>query len=217
MTIYDFKNIKKTFKHRKRELSILDGRDCTISEGELTLVTGNSGTGKSSLLWILAGIDTNFEGRVYNHNKEKVFDSDINNKRAVWKRDTSLIFQDHNLIPEWTALENCMSSMINSKLSYREKKKRAITTLERLGIYNREEHLPRELSIGQRQRVSIARSLVTEPKILLADEPISGVDNHCAEEIIKLFRSLVTDNNMSVIISSHREFSNDYIDNCIRL
>lgn len=202
MSLYEFKNLKKTFKHGKNKIEIFNNINMEINKGEISLISGRSGSGKSSLMWILAGIDPDFEGEVYRDGER------VDN----WNRDISLIFQNHNLIPEWTALENCCAALINSPLGMKEKLIKSRDILEQLGLKDRLDHLPGELSIGQRQRVAIARSLVTEPKILLADEPLSGVDSETGERVVDLLMDLVQEHNLSLIVSSHGLFPTDVID-----
>lgn len=207
MERYEFRGLTKQFKHGKANIELFKDIDLTINRGEVNLITGKSGCGKSSLMWILAGIDPDFTGEVY-RDGERV---------ENWSSDISLIFQNHNLIPEWTALENCTASLINSGLSKNDQIQRATDVLEQVGLKDRLDHLPGELSIGQRQRVAIARSIVTEPKILLADEPLSGIDSEIGEKVVTLLMELVEKKDLTLIVSSHGLFPLDEIDRHYKL
>ena len=185
-------------------LEVLKGVSMGINEGEMVAIVGASGAGKSTLLHLLSTLDTIDKGEVYFKNKalSKLNKYDLNNLR---NKTFGFIFQFHHLLPEFTAIENiCIPAWI-ANTSKKQSTTRAMELLERMGLGNRAEHKPSELSGGEQQRVAIARALMNKPSIIFADEPTGNLDSSNAEEVNKLFLELKKELNQTFVIVTHNE------------
>ncbi|MCB0674247.1 MAG: ABC transporter ATP-binding protein [Saprospiraceae bacterium] len=180
----------------------LRGVDITINEGEFVTIMGSSGSGKSTLLNILGCLDRASEG-IYQLDGAAVKNLSRNQLAKIRNTKIGFIFQSYNLLPRTTALENAeLPLMYNSKISTKERKKRAIEALARVGLEDRLDHTPNQLSGGQQQRVAIARSLVNHPVILLADEATGNLDTRTSYEVMQLFQDL-NDKGMTIAFVTH--------------
>lgn len=194
--------VTKTYYRGKEGVDVLKGLSLTIAEGSFEALMGPSGSGKSTLLNLIAGLDTCSSGSVRVAGSELVALSD--GDRAKWRsRNVGFVFQTFNLIPVLTALENVELPLLLTNLSSAERKKRAETALKVVGLGERMSHYPRELSGGQEQRVTIARAIVTDPRIIVADEPTGDLDRENAEEILKLLCKLNEEFNKTIIMVTH--------------
>ena len=185
-------------------LEVLKGVSMGINEGEMVAIVGASGAGKSTLLHLLSTLDTIDKGEVYFKNKalSKLSKNELNNLR---NKTFGFIFQFHHLLPEFTAIENiCIPAWI-ANTSKKQSTTRAMELLERMGLGNRAEHKPSELSGGEQQRVAIARALMNKPSIIFADEPTGNLDSSNAEEVNKLFLELKKELNQTFVIVTHNE------------
>ncbi len=185
-------------------LEVLKGVSMGINEGEMVAIVGASGAGKSTLLHLLSTLDTIDKGEVYFKNKalSKLSKNELNNLR---NKTFGFIFQFHHLLPEFTAIENiCIPAWI-ANTSKKQSTIRAMELLERMGLGNRAEHKPSELSGGEQQRVAIARALMNKPSIIFADEPTGNLDSSNAEEVNKLFLELKKELNQTFVIVTHNE------------
>lgn len=185
-------------------LEVLKGVSMGINEGEMVAIVGASGAGKSTLLHILSTLDTIDKGEVYFKNKalSKLSKNELNTLR---NKTFGFIFQFHHLLPEFTAIENiCIPAWI-ANASKKQSTTRAMELLERMGLGNRAEHKPSELSGGEQQRVAIARALMNKPSIIFADEPTGNLDSSNAEEVNKLFLDLKKELNQTFVIVTHNE------------
>jgi lipoprotein-releasing system ATP-binding protein len=185
-------------------LEVLKGVSMGINEGEMVAIVGASGAGKSTLLHLLSTLDTIDKGEVYFKNKalSKLSKTDLNTLR---NKTFGFIFQFHHLLPEFTAIENiCIPAWI-ANASKKQSATRAMELLERMGLGNRAEHKPSELSGGEQQRVAIARALMNKPSIIFADEPTGNLDSSNAEEVNKLFLDLKKELNQTFVIVTHNE------------
>jgi putative ABC transport system ATP-binding protein len=194
--------VTKTYYRGKEKVDVLKGLSLTIAEGSFEALMGPSGSGKSTLLNLIAGLDTCSSGsvRVAGSELGSLSDGD----RAKWRsRNVGFVFQTFNLIPVLTALENVELPLLLTNLSSAERKKRAETALKVVGLGERMSHYPRELSGGQEQRVTIARAIVTDPRIIVADEPTGDLDRENAEEILKLLCKLNEEFNKTIIMVTH--------------
>lgn len=192
----------KTYYRGKEKVEVLKGLSITIQEGSFEALMGPSGSGKSTLLNLIAGLDTASSGVV------RVAGSDLGalseGERAKWRsRNVGFVFQTFNLIPVLTALENVELPLLLTNLPSAERKKRAETALKVVGLADRMGHYPRELSGGQEQRVTIARAIVTDPRLIVADEPTGDLDRENAEEILKLLCKLNEEFNKTIIMVTH--------------
>ncbi len=196
-------NVKKGYKtaHGK-EVSVLKDINLSIQKGDIVIISGRSGVGKSTLLNMLSGLDRAdsgdiiFEGKNFNvlTNKE------LTKIRHLYM---GIIFQNFNLISSWTVMENIEAALLHSKSSDDEKKNRILKILNELEIKELYNNFPLELSEGQRQRVAVARAIITEPEIIFADEPTGDVDLETAKQIIEQLLYQVNNKNISVIIFTH--------------
>jgi lipoprotein-releasing system ATP-binding protein len=183
-------------------LQVLKGVDIEIRKGEIAVIVGPSGSGKSTLLHILGAIDRPTKGEVFFKN-QNIFK--FSEERLAWFRNQSLgfVFQFHHLLPEFNALENvCMPAMISGK-TLKESKQRAEFLLSTVGMGNRIMHKPSELSGGEQQRVAVARALMNNPELVLADEPSGNLDEEHGQELHQLLVSLSEDLGITFVIATH--------------
>lgn len=196
-------NIKKSFLlDNKVKLEVLKGISLKIYRGEIFVIVGASGAGKSTLLHILGTIDRPDEGSVYfeNSNLLNLKDEELSRFR---NKNIGFVFQFHHLLPEFTALENvAIPMMINGK-KFDECKPRAIELIEYVGLAERLNHKPSELSGGELQRIAIARALANNPKIIFADEPTGNLDTKNSQAIIELIKNLNKEFNQTFVIVTH--------------
>ena len=184
---------------RTSSLHVLKGIDLTVSEGEIVAIIGPSGVGKSTLLHIIGTLDRPTRGRVEIDGRD-MFSYDDARLAGLRSRTVGFVFQAHHLLPEFTALENVMMPMRIAR-NYRER--RGLELLEQVGLSGRTGHRPNELSGGEQQRVAVARALVNQPRLLLADEPSGNLDMSTAESLHKLLWKLSREKGQTMIIVTH--------------
>ena len=191
-------NIRKSFG----ELEVLKGVDLNIQAGEVVSIVGPSGAGKTTLLQILGTLDKPDTGRV---TIKEVDFSKLNERElaAFRNKEIGFIFQFHQLLPEFTALENVMIPGLIAKKNPKEVEKKAKELLAYLQLSEREEHKPAELSGGEKQRIAVARALINDPSVILADEPSGSLDSKNKEELHKLLFELRDKFNLTVVIVTH--------------
>jgi putative ABC transport system ATP-binding protein len=200
--IISLEKVRKSFFRGKEQLDVLAGLDLTIQEGSFEALMGPSGSGKSTLLNLIAGLDQPTSGKLM------VAGSDLGamseGQRANWRASNiGFVFQTYNLMPVLTAVENVELPLLLAKLPASERRKRAEIALRAVGLEDRGGHLPSQLSGGQEQRVTIARAIVTDPKIIVADEPTGDLDRTSADEILKLLEKLNTEFNKTIVMVTH--------------
>ena len=183
-------------------LKVLKSVDLHVAKGEIVAIVGASGAGKSTLLHILGTLDNPDAGKVFINDKD-VFAQTSRNLAAFRNHSIGFVFQFHNLLPEFSALENVMIPGLIGKKDSDVVRKRAEMLLEMLGISNRKDHKPSELSGGEQQRTAVARALINSPDLILADEPSGNLDSKNAVELHKLFFQLRKDLNQTFIIVTH--------------
>jgi lipoprotein-releasing system ATP-binding protein len=201
MNLLRANGIKRTYG----ALQVLKGIDIEVNSGEVVAIVGASGAGKSTLLHILGTLDRPDEGQVFigDTNVSSLGDKDLARFR---NEKIGFIFQFHNLLAEFTALENaCMPGYINAGMSEKEIKRRGEELLELLGLADRINHLPSQLSGGEQQRVAVARALLNKPAIVLADEPSGNLDSKNALDLHQLFFKLRDELGHTFIIVTHNE------------
>lgn len=201
MNLLQARGIKRTYG----ALQVLKGIDIEVNSGEVVAIVGASGAGKSTLLHILGTLDRPDEGEVFigNTKVSGLGDKDLAKFR---NEEIGFIFQFHNLLAEFTALENaCMPGYINAGLSEKEIKRRGEELLGLLGLSDRLNHLPSQLSGGEQQRVAVARALLNKPAIVLADEPSGNLDSQNALDLHQLFFKLRDELGHTFIIVTHNE------------
>ncbi|HEY3854347.1 MAG TPA: ABC transporter ATP-binding protein [Verrucomicrobiae bacterium] len=194
--------LRKSYVMGKRTLEVLRGIDVTVQRGEFLALRGASGAGKSTLLHLLGGLDLPSAGEIrFDGADLRAFSA-----RALAQlrnRRVGFIFQAYHLLPELSALENVMLPARMARTAPSKAAERANDLLERVGLGERTEHRPSELSGGEQQRVAIARAMVNEPDLILADEPTGNLDSHTGSEIITLLESLRSERNVTFIMATH--------------
>ena len=200
--IVTIRDLSKIYKQGEIDVTALNRVSLDIRTGEFLVLMGPSGSGKSTLLHIIAGIDRPTRGEV------RVQDIDIThlNESALadWRNhNVGFVFQTFNLIPVLTAYENVELPLLLTRLSSKERRRLVTTALDLVGLGDRMKHLPKQLSGGQEQRAAIARALVTDPSLVVADEPTGNLDSHSAQEVLGILQSLSKDMGKTVIMVTH--------------
>jgi putative ABC transport system ATP-binding protein len=198
--IIEMEAIRKVYKTGKIEVEALKGIDLTIRRGEFVAIVGPSGSGKSTLMNLIGCLDTPTSGE-YRLGGEAVAGLSRDQLADIRNRRVGFIFQNFNLLPHITALENVEMPMLFGGVSLKERRRRAVDLLEKVGLGDRGEHKPTELSGGQMQRVAIARALAMEPSIVLADEPTGNLDTSSGGDIMNVFSELWESGRTMVIIT----------------
>ncbi len=199
--------ISKKYIRANKDIVVLKNINLKINAGELISLTGPSGSGKSTLLHIIALLDQPTTGEVY-FNKNNFSKSNDEGRDFVRKKGISIIYQQNNLLSDFTALENVIIPLVNNGYSWLESSKKATNILTLVNLSNRINHFPSELSGGEQQRVAIARALITEPQLILADEPTGSLDRKTANEIFSLFLKLKSKKHAILYATHNRELSN---------
>ena len=199
--------ISKKFSGSHRDIIVLKNVNLKINKGELVSLTGPSGSGKSTLLHIIALLDQPTSGEVF-FKKRSFSKSNDNEKDLVRKKGISIIYQQNNLLSDFTALENVLIPLVNNGYSWKESKKKATKVLSLVNLSKRLNHFPSELSGGEQQRVAVARALITEPDLILADEPTGSLDRKTSKEIFSLFLKIKSKNRAILYATHNRELSN---------
>jgi len=209
-------NLTKVFQRGSEEIRPLRGVNVDVSEGEFLALMGPSGSGKTTLLNLIAGIDTPTDGSVTvaGENLSAMNDAELSQWRT---RSVGYIFQLYNLVPVLTAEENVELPLLLMPLSRAERKKHVDTALKAVGIEERADHYPRQLSGGQEQRVAIARAIVTDPKVIIADEPTGDLDSESETEILDLLKSLNLDFGKTLVMVTHDARAASYADRILHL
>jgi len=183
-------------------LHVLKGISLHVQKAEIVAITGPSGAGKSTLLHILGSLDPPDSGKVY-YNETDEFTLSPNKLSAFRNEHIGFVFQQHHLLPEFSAIENVSIPALIARKNRQHARKRALELLEFLGLANRIHHKPSELSGGELQRVAVARALINNPSVVLADEPSGNLDTANAEELHRLFLSLKKEFGQTFIIVTH--------------
>jgi len=198
---------KKFIGSSNEDIIVLKNINLRINRGELISLTGPSGSGKSTLLHIMALLDKPSSGEVFF--KKKSFSKSNNFERdQVRKKGISIIYQQNNLLSDFTAIENVAIPLVNNKYSWTESLEKAKKTLFMVNLSKRLDHFPSQLSGGEQQRVAVARALITEPELILADEPTGSLDSKTAKEIFSLFLKIKTNKRTILYATHNRELSN---------
>tara|TARA_B100001175_G_C19372462_1_gene572479 strand:+ start:195 stop:881 length:687 start_codon:yes stop_codon:yes gene_type:complete len=197
---------KKFISPNNKDISVLQNINLKINKGELISLTGPSGSGKSTLLHIIALLDKPTSGEVF-FKKKSFSKSNDKEKDLVRKKGISIIYQQNNLLSDFTAIENVIIPLVNLGCTWKEAKKKSINTLSLVGLGKRLNHFPSELSGGEQQRVAVARALITEPDLILADEPTGSLDRKTANDIFSLFLKLRSKNRAVLYATHNRELS----------
>jgi putative ABC transport system ATP-binding protein len=199
-TIIALEGVSRVYTSGRLAVPALVSVDLQVARGEFVAIIGPSGSGKSTMMNILGCLDRPTEGR-YILDGTPVDSLDDDGLARLRSRSIGFVFQSYNLLPRTSALENVAAPLMYQGVPRRERRARAQAVLERLGLGDRLDHEPTELSGGQQQRCGIARALVTEPAILLADEPTGNLDSHSGAEVIALFHDLHTSGRTIILIT----------------
>lgn len=200
--LYTLKNVSKIISAAHEEITILNSVDFEIKEQETLAVLGASGSGKSTFMHILAGLDFPTSGEVLFSGKN-IHTLPEKEKNHIRNREMGFVFQFHHLLPEFTALENVAMQGIISGMPRKEALSRAENLLEQVGLADRGKHLVTTLSGGEKQRAAIARAVLMNPKVLLADEPTGNLDPKTGEQILELLIKLNKENSMTLVMVTH--------------
>jgi len=209
-------NLKKIYQLGTTQVKALNGVSIKIDQGDFVMIAGASGSGKSTLLHLLGLLDDSTSGGIGIHNKE-VADFNDKTKSDFRLLELGYVFQDYALLAELTALENVTLPLMQQGMKKEDYHKKGMEILKKVGLGDRAKHYPSELSGGQMQRVSIARALVNNPKILFADEPTANLDSKSGSDILKLFSKLNKELNQTIVMVSHEPEHKKYVKRLIEL
>jgi lipoprotein-releasing system ATP-binding protein len=214
--IVELKNIYKSFTQGEHYLGILKGINLSIASGEVVALVGPSGAGKSTLLHIMGLLERADQGDVI---MSGIPTKDLNDiKRTKIRRlEIGFVYQFHNLLPEFTALDNVVMPQLIAGVSNKEAKERASDLLNKMGLSERVEHRPAELSGGEQQRVAIARGLANRPRLILADEPTGNLDEKTGNEVMDILLTLSKEEGISALIATHNNELADRMDRTVTL
>lgn len=200
--IVEIRNVHKIYTRGSEKLDVLQGVNVQVAASEFLALKGPSGSGKTTLLNLMAGIDTPSSGEVIVNGRDisKMGEDQL----AVWRtRNVGYVFQSFNLVPVLTAYENVELPLLLLPLDRRRRHEQVMTSLEVVGLVDRKDHLPRQLSGGQEQRVAIARAIATDPPLVLADEPTGDLDRENAKAVMELVGALCREFNKTFVIVTH--------------
>ncbi len=203
------RGVSKTYQKGKEQVDVLHELDLDIPEGDFIAIMGPSGSGKTTLLNLLGGLDRPSKGTVTVGDSE--LSSMSNNQLSRWRsNNVGFIFQFYNLLPVLNAQKNVELPLLLTSFSGGERSKRAQIALEIVGLADRASHHPRELSGGQEQRVAIARAIVSDPSLLLCDEPTGDLDRETADEILRLLQTLNKEHGKTIVMVTHDAQAAEY-------
>ena len=193
-------NVSKKYRHRGQLVTALDGADLSISKGDFLAVVGPSGSGKSTLLLMLGGMLSPSSGRVLLEG-QSIYDLKSDDRARLRKKKIGFVFQTFNLVTYLSALENVQIPLFLAGLDDRAQVERATALLDRVGLADRLHHKPCELSVGQQQRVALARMLANDPAVILADEPTGNLDPETSQHVIKFFEDVNREGRTIVMVT----------------
>jgi ABC-type lipoprotein export system ATPase subunit len=214
--VIETQNLKRIYKLGDQQVHALRGVNLQIGMGQLVALKGRSGSGKTTLLNCIGGLDKPTEGKVIIFGEEIVGWSE--NKLTTWRRQqVGFIFQSLGLLPALSAYENVELVLRMNNVKPKERQQITVACLELVGLAKWMDHRPYELSGGQQQRVAIARALVNKPKLIIADEPTGDLDSKTGREILTLFRNIVHEQNIAMLMATHDSLVNEYVDQVLHL
>ena len=204
--LISLRELTKVYQMGDQEVRALDGVDLEIQKGEFVAIMGPSGSGKSTLMNLIGCLDTP-SGGSYVLNGQEVSTMDENQLADLRNREIGFVFQTFNLLPRTSALQNVELPLVYAGVSRPERRRRARETLVRVALEDRADHTPGELSGGQRQRVAVARALINDPSLLLADEPTGNLDSKTSLDIMGLFKELHQGGNTIVLVTHEQDIA----------
>jgi len=208
--------VSRVYRKGREQVEVLHDLDMEIAKGDFLALIGPSGSGKTTLLNLLGGLDRPTAGRVTVGGAE--LSSMTNGQLSAWRaRHVGFIFQFYNLLPVLTARKNVELPLLLTNMSGKERSRRADIALEIVGLADRASHRPRELSGGQEQRVAIARAIVSDPDLLLCDEPTGDLDRQTADEILRLLQTLNRDHGKSIVMVTHDSQAAEYAERTLHM
>ena len=208
MALLEVRNLSKVYYRDSQQIPVFEDIDLSIEAGEFLALMGPSGSGKTTLLNLIAGLDTPTTGEIVVGGENIAAMS--RRQLAAWRsRHVGFIFQLYNLLPVLTAYQNVELPLLLTSLSKRDRREHVMTALEVVGLTDRADHFPRQLSGGQEQRVGIARAVVSDPTLILADEPTGDLDARSAEEILTLLQRLNEEYQKTIVMVTHDQRAAD--------
>lgn len=215
-TLIDIQNLAKTYTRGKQKLEVLHHVNLAIAEGDFLALMGPSGSGKTTLLNLIGGLDTPSAGSISVGGKR--IDQLGGSELAKWRAsNVGFIFQFYNLMPMLSAQRNVELPLLLTKLSTAQRKKNAAIALQLVGLPDRGSHKPSELSGGQQQRVAIARAIVSDPNLLVCDEPTGDLDRQSAEEVLGLLQQLNREHGKTIVMVTHDPKAAEYASHTLHL
>jgi putative ABC transport system ATP-binding protein len=215
-TVIEIRQLVREYQIGKQTIRALDNLDLEIATGELVAFTGPSGAGKSTLMHLIGGLDTPTSGEIV-VNGQRLSELKDGALARYRNQQVGFVFQSFNLLPTMTALENVALPLVLAGVTRRERKELAKTALTQVGLSERLQHRPTELSGGEQQRVAIARAIVNQPQLLLADEPTGNLDSRTGQAIMELLSELQERSGMTVVIVTHNEGIATWVPRRVRL
>ena len=210
------KNLHRHFPMGQEIVHALDGVDLTVAAGEVLGVMGPSGSGKSTLLYLLGGLDRPTEGSIQVESRE-LTELDENGLAAYRRQQVGFVFQVFNLVSTMTALQNVEFPMLFARVPPAKRTERARVLLGSVGLADRMDHRPTELSGGEQQRVAIARALANDPAIILADEPTGNLDSRTGAEVLSVLAKLSQEQGRTIVVVSHDPALLEFTNKCVHL
>jgi putative ABC transport system ATP-binding protein len=200
--LYELNGLRRTFRRGDATIAAVDGVDLTIAAGDVVAIEGPSGSGKTTLLQLMGALDRPSAGQIFFERRDlnTLGDGELAGLRL---RAFGFVFQTFNLIPTLTAVENVEARLAPTGVGDAELRRRARELLDEVGLSDRAEHLPSQLSGGEQQRVAIARALTTSPRVVLADEPTGNLDSATGAEIVDLLTALSSEHGQTVVLVTH--------------
>jgi len=214
--LYDLRGVSKNFIKGKEKITIFENLDMTINEGDFLSIMGPSGSGKTTLLNLLGGVDKPTSGEIWFDGSR--VDNLSESQLAKWRANNiGFIFQFYNLMPMLNAARNVELPLLLTNLSSKQRKQNVATALELVGLSDRAKHMTSEMSGGQQQRVAIARAIVSDPKLILCDEPTGDLDRKTADDILSMLQLLNRDFNKSIVMVTHDPSAANYAKRILHL
>jgi putative ABC transport system ATP-binding protein len=215
-TLIEIRDLSKVYQRGKQSVEVLHHIDLEVAQGDYLALMGPSGSGKTTLLNLIGGLDNPTRGSITVGGQR--IDQLSSSNLAKWRAaNVGFVFQFYNLMPMLSAQRNVELPLLLTKLSAAERRKRAAIALQLVGLADRASHKPAELSGGQQQRVSIARAIVSDPTLLVCDEPTGDLDRQSAEDVLTLLRTLNRDHGKTVLMVTHDPKAAEYADHTLHL